>query len=51
MISKLILEIAVLVTAVNGSCSPEYQESLKKLHKKDLLLLKESYEQELTLGA
>ena len=51
MISKLILEISALVTAVNGSCSPEYQESLKKLEKKDLLLLKESYEQELTLCA
>lgn len=51
MISKLILEISVLVTAVNGSCSKEYQQSLIKLKKKDLLMLKESYEQELSLRA
>ena len=49
MISKLILEIAVLITAVNGSCSDEYQKSLKKLKKRDLLMLKESYEQELSI--
>lgn len=51
MISKLILEIAALVTAVNGSCSEEYQQSLTKLEEKDLQMLKESYEQELSIGA
>lgn len=51
MISKLILEIAALVTAVNGSCSEEYQQSLTKLQKQDLQMLKESYEQELTIRA
>jgi hypothetical protein len=49
MISKLVLDIAVLVTAVNGSCSKEYKESLSKLKKDDLLMLKESYEQELSI--
>ena len=49
MISNLILEIAVLVTAVNGSCPKEYKESLSKLKKSDLLMLKKSYEQELSI--
>jgi hypothetical protein len=49
MISKLILEIAVLITAVNGSCSEEYVQSLKKLTKKDLKMLKNSYQKELQI--
>ena len=49
MIAKLILEIAVLVTAVNGSCSKEYKESLRALKKQDLIMLKESYLQELSV--
>jgi hypothetical protein len=49
MISKLILDIAVLITAINGSCSKEYKESLRALKKQDLIMLKESYLEELSI--
>ena len=49
MIAKLILDIAALVTVINGSCSKEYKESLGALKKQDLIMLKESYLQELSI--
>lgn len=49
MIAKLILDITVLITVINGSCSKEYKESLHALKKQDLIMLKESYLKELSI--